>query len=104
MAELRSLLGDSVGLETRFPILWSKVAEALSTRPARGVALAGLRPTEVAVRCIRNHVPRPITRVAFFGFPSSTFQGRVYLFRYARVDQLVPSPGLEPGCHEDTAF
>ena len=93
MAELRSLLGDSVGLETRFPILWSKVAEALSTRP-----------TEVAVRCIRNHVPRPITRVAFFGFPSSTFQGRVYLFRYARVDQLVPSPGLEPGCHEDTAF
>ena len=81
MAELRSLLEDSVGLGTRFPGDHSR-SHSVHPQP-----------------CALADYPRSL-----FGFPCFTFKGRVYLFRYTRIVQLVPSPGLEPGCREDTAF
>jgi hypothetical protein len=54
------------------------------------------RPTEVAVRCIRNRMPPLITRVASSAFPTQRFRVAFTYFRYARICRLKLSERMRP--------
>jgi hypothetical protein len=74
-AELRSLLEESTGLETRF-----------SSDPLKQPFGAS------ATVCLY-----PMTCVAFSADPLTTFEGRVYLLRHARMIQIGPFPRTRTG-------